>query len=209
MNIGIIGSGKVGATLGRAWAHRNHCVFYSYSRDAEKLKKLAHDAGHGARSGSPEEAAQFGEVILLATPWIKTMDVLETLGDLTGKIVIDATNPVKEGAFELEVGFSESGAELIAKEIPEAHVIKAFNSTGVENLENPRYGRESLTMPICGDHEISKSLVIRLAEDLGFDSVDAGPLENARLLEPFGMLWTYLAAANEHDTDIGFRLLKR
>lgn len=209
MNIGIIGSGRVGATLGRAWANRNHCILYSYSRDVEKLKKLAHDAGNGSRYGTPEEAAEFGEVILLATPWHKTMEVLQTLGDLTGKIVIDATNPAKEGTTELEVGFSSSGAELIAEQIHEAHVIKAFNAAGVMNLSNPRYGRESLTMFVCGDHEISKSLVIRLAEDLGFDAQDSGPLANARLLEPLAMLWTYIASIHDQGNNIGFKLIKR
>lgn len=209
MNIGIIGSGNVGATLGKAWANRNHSIMYSYSRDLEKLKKLAHDSGNSSKYGTPEEAAAFGEVILLATPWNKTEEVLQTLDDMTGKIVIDCTNPLDEDREGLAVGFSTSGAEMIAEQIPGAHVIKAFNSTGTANLANPRYGREELSMFVCGNHEISKSLVMRLAEDLGFDAVDAGPLSNARLLEPLGMLWTYLASKHDQGNHIGFKLLKR
>ena len=209
MNIGIVGSGNVGSTLGKAWAKRGHKIVFSYSRDPKKLETLATSAGPNTRAGSPAEAAQFGEVILFAPPWSSVDHALKAAGSLAGKILIDCTNPLKRDLSGLEIEHSTSAAEEIAKKAPGARVVKAFNMTGAENMAKPHFGAEQATMFICGDDAAAKTAVARLAEELGFEAVDAGPLQAARLLEPLAMLWIHLAYAQKMGSGIGFKLLRR
>ena len=209
MNIGILGSGNVGSTLGKAWAKRGHRILFSYSRDPKKLESLAASAGPNTRAGTPAEAVQFGEVILFAPPWPSVDHALKAAGPLAGKILIDCTNPLKQDLSGLEIGHTTSAAEEIAKKTPGARVVKAFNMTGAENMANPRFGAEQVTMFICGDDAAAKATIARLTEELGFEAVDAGSLQAARLLEPLAMLWIHLAYAQEMGSGIGFKLLRR
>jgi predicted dinucleotide-binding enzyme len=209
MNIGIIGSGSVGGTLGKAWAKRGHTILFSYSRDLKKLERLAASAGPNARAGSPAEAVQFGDVILFAPPWPSVDHALKAAGPLSGKILIDCTNPLKPDLSDLEIGHTTSAAEEIAKKAPGARIVKAFNMIGAENMANPQFGAEQVTMLICGDDAKAKTLIARLTEELGFEAADAGPLRVARLLEPLAMLWIHLAYAQKMGTGIGFKLLRR
>jgi predicted dinucleotide-binding enzyme len=209
MNIGILGSGNVGSTLGKAWAKRGHRILFSYSRDPKKLESLAASAGPNTRAGTPAEAVQFGEVILFAPPWPSVDHALKAAGPLAGKILIDCTNPLKQDLSGLEIGHTTSAGEEIAKKTPGARVVKAFNMTGAENMANPRFGAEQVTMFICGDDAAAKTTIARLTEELGFEAVDAGSLQAARLLEPLAMLWIHLAYAQEMGSGIGFKLLRR
>ncbi|MHA2184721.1 MAG: NADPH-dependent F420 reductase, partial [Promethearchaeota archaeon] len=154
-------------------------------------------------------AAQFGEVIVLAVPWSAVKETIEVVGDLTGKIIIDCTNAVAPHLGGLLLGHTTSAAEKIAEWAKAAKVIKAFNSLGAENLTKLQYGSQSASTFICGDDMDAKSIVRNLGEELGFDVVDAGPLENARLLEPLAMLWIDLAYKQGMGTDIAFKLLRR
>src|SRR3972149_2562834 len=126
---------------------------------------------------APAEAVQFGEVILFAPPWPSVDHALKAAGSLAGKILIDCTNPLKQDLSGLELGHTTSAAEEIAKKTPGARVVKAFNMTGAENMANPRFGAEQATMFICGDDAAAKTAVARLTEELGFEAVDAGPLQ--------------------------------
>jgi hypothetical protein len=209
MNIGIIGSGSVGGTLGKAWAKRGHKILFSYSRDPKKLENLAQSAAPNARAGSPAEAVQFGDVILFAPPWPSVDHALTAAGPLSGKIMIDCTNPLKQELSGLEIGHTTSAAEEIAQKAPGARVVKAFNMIGAENMVNPQFGAEQATMLICGDDAAAKTLIAGLTEELGFEAADAGPLWVARLLEPLAMLWIHLAYAQGMGTGIGFKLLRR
>jgi predicted dinucleotide-binding enzyme len=209
MNIGIVGSGNVGSTLGKAWAKRGHKILFSYSRDPKKLESLATSAGPNTRAGTPDEAVQFGEVILFAPPWPFVDHALKAVGPLVGKILIDCTNPLTQDLSGLEIGHTTSAAEEIAKKTPGARVVKAFNMTGADNMASPRFGAEQATMFICGDDALAKTAVTRLTEELGFEAVDAGPLQAARLLEPLAMLWIHLAYAQKMGSAIGFKLLRR
>ena len=113
---------------------------------------------------------------------------LRTAGDLTGKIVIDATNPLKPDFSWLEDGYNVSGAERVADWAPNAAVFKAFNQTGAENLADPTVYAARPVMFVCGDDAAGKNNVLRLVSDVGFEAIDAGPLRAARLIEPYGSM---------------------
>jgi predicted dinucleotide-binding enzyme len=210
MNIGIIGAGNVGGTLGKKWAGKGHQVFYGMQRPHEaKVKELLRATGSNARAGSPAEAAAFGEAVVFATPWPATEAAVRSSGDLNGKIVIDCTNPLKPDLSGLEVGQTTSGAEKVAGWAKGAKVFKAFNTTGFNVMADPVINGTRTVMFVCGDDEAAKPAVLRLASDIGFDAVDAGKLSQARLLEPWALLWISLALKGTAGRDFGFALLRR
>lgn len=210
MRIGIIGAGNVGGTLGRGWSRRGHEVLYGV-RDASqtRVEELRTRLGGDAKVGTVPQAAAFGEVVVLATPWDGAQEALRSAGSLSGKIVLDCTNPLKADLSGLALGHSTSGGEQVAGWAAGAKVVKIFNTTGFNNMENPNYGGTGATMFHCGDDERAKAVAARLAADLGFEPVDAGPLAQARLLEPLAMLWISLAYFQRQGADIAFKLLRR
>ncbi|HEY1379851.1 MAG TPA: NAD(P)-binding domain-containing protein, partial [Gemmataceae bacterium] len=138
MKIGIIGAGNVGGTLGRGWAKHGHDVFFGVRRpDDEKTRQLVAAVGPRARAGTVAEAAAFGEVVVLATPWPATEAAVRSAGDLAGKAVIDCTNPLKPDFSGLALGFSTSGAEQVARWAAGARVVMAFNTTGFNVMADP------------------------------------------------------------------------
>lgn len=210
MRIGIIGAGNVGGNLGKVWAGKGHEVMFGV-RDPQspKVRALVSGLGEPARAGSVKEAAAFGEVVALTTPWPATQEAIQAAGDLAGKILMDCTNPVKPDLTGLSLGQTTSAAEEIARWAPGARVVKAFNTIGAQQMLNPQFGSQAASMFICGDDAAAKSVVARLTEESGFEVVDAGPLSNARLLEPLAMLWIYLAVKQGLGTEIAFKLLRR
>jgi NADPH-dependent F420 reductase len=209
MRIAMIGTGHVGSALGQRWAQGGHEVIFG-SRDpaSARVQALLRSAGPNARVASAADAMAAAEVILLATPWSATRETLASAGDLTGKIVVDATNPFGPGG-GLAVGHTTSGGELVAGWVPGARVVKAFNSTGAANMTDSDYGGTALVMFICGDDPGAKRVVAGLAGELGFEAVDAGPLTVARYLEPLAGLWVTLAYRLGLGTGIAFALLRR
>jgi hypothetical protein len=209
MNIAIIGTGSVGAALGRGWAGAGHAVtFGSRHPHADDVRNLVATIGSQAEATTPDEAAAAAEVVALAVPWGAVPSAVEGLGDLSGKTLIDCTNPLAAG-LKPAVDDGTSGAEQIAGWAPGAHVVKAFNTTGANNMADPNYAGTPLTMFICGDDADAKATVAELAENLGFEAVDAGPLDRARLLEPMARLWIHLAMTEGLGREIGFKLLRR
>jgi len=209
MNIGVIGSGNVGGTLGTRWAGLGHKVtFSSRNPESQEMKSLVAKAGATARSTTVAEAAQC-EVILLATPWPATRAALESAGSLEGKLLMDATNPLKANLAGLEFGNTTSGAEQVASWAPGAKVVKAFNTVGFGIMANPKFGDRSATLFYCGDDASAKQTVHQLATELGFTAHDAGPLSQARVLEPFALLWIKLANVHGYGRDIAFDLMRR
>jgi predicted dinucleotide-binding enzyme len=209
MKLAIIGAGDVGGTLGRAWAKKGHDVFFGVRNSQDdKTRQLLRSAGPSARADTVAEAAAFGEVVVLATPWQATEAAIRAAGDLSGKVVIDCTNPLKPDFSGLEVGFTTSGGEMVAGWAAGAKVFKAFNTTGFNVMADPVIGGTRTVMFVCGDDGAAKPAVLRLVEDIGFEAVDAGPLTQARLLEPWGMLWIYLAFHGV-GRDFGFALVRR
>jgi 8-hydroxy-5-deazaflavin:NADPH oxidoreductase len=210
MKIGIIGSGNVGGTLGSRWAKNGHTVvFSSRNPGSAEMKRLIEGAGASARAASVNEAVVASEVILLATPWPATRDAVQRAGDLSGKILIDATNPLLQDLSGLEVGTSTSGGEQVAGWAAGARVVKAFNTAGFNIMANPRFGGGSALLFYCGDDDAAKHHVAGLGSELGFDMQDAGPLRQARLLEPFALLWISLAFSPGHGREFAFQVMKR
>jgi predicted dinucleotide-binding enzyme len=209
MEIGIIGSGNVGKALGETWLTKGHRVCFSYSRDVKKLQAYAAGLGANAAAGTPAQASTFGKVVVLATPWSAVEDALRGVGPLNGKILVDCTNPLKPDLSGLAIGHTTSAAEEVARRVPAAKVVKAFNTTGAENMRNPQFGSGRATMLVCGDDPGAKAVVAGLARDAGFEVVDAGLLNVARLLEPLAMLWIHLAYGQKMGTGFAFALLKR
>lgn len=209
MKIAIIGTGNVGATLGRLWAAAQHEIrFGTRDPSSSKVKDLLAAAGSNTGAGAIKDAVEGADLVVLATPWGAARDAVEAAGDLTGKVVVDCTNPL-EGLEGLSIGHTTSAAEEIAGWAKGARVVKAFNTLGAQNFVNPRFGGQVASMFICGDDAAAKSTVGKLAEELGFDLVDAGPLASARLLEPLAMLWMRLAYAEGLGPGIAFKLLRR
>jgi NADPH-dependent F420 reductase len=209
MKIGILGSGNVGGTLGTRWAQGGHeVVFSSREPDSPKMKELLGRAGKSARAAGTVETAASSDVILVSTPWPATQSVLTSAGDLSGKILIDLINPLLPDLSGLDVGNTTSAAELIASWAPGARVVKAFNTVGVAVMANPVIGGQKVVLFYCGDDAEARKVVGQLAAELGFDPVDAGPLTQARLLEPFALLWISLAMKQGFGFHWGFKVVK-
>lgn len=168
---------------------------------------LADCKGH-AKALAPADAITAGQVVVNALPWPAVKDVLSSL-NLRGKILLDATNPLLPNLAGLEVGTTTSGAELVAQWAPGAQVVKIFNSTGFANMADPCYHGQPVPMFYCGDDAESKTIAASLAKEIGFAPVDAGPLTNARLLEPLALFWIWLAHPGGLSRDFAFQIVKR
>jgi 8-hydroxy-5-deazaflavin:NADPH oxidoreductase len=211
MKIGIIGAGSVGGTLGKALAAKGHRITYGVRHaDLPETQETVRATGGGASAGSVRDAAAFGEVVVLATPWgDATRQAIESAGNLSGKIVIDCTNPVKPDLSGLEVGHDTSAAEQVAGWAKGAKVCKAFNTVGFNVMANPNFQGRKAVMFVCGDDAAAKKVVLQLASDIGFEAIDAGGLSIARVLEPVAMLWIHLALQQGLGRDFAFGLLRR
>jgi len=209
MNIGIIGSGNVGGTLGTRWAQKGHqVVFGSRDPQAADLQQLVAAAGKSARAAALSEAAT-SDVLLLAMPWPVVKDVLTGLGNLTNKVLIDATNPLLPDLSGLALGTTTSAAEQVAGWARGAKVVKAFNTVGYNIMADTSFQGAKPLLFYCGDDAGAKKTVHQLAEELGFDAQDAGPLKQARLLEPFALLWISLAYQQGWGREFAFQVLRR
>jgi predicted dinucleotide-binding enzyme len=206
MNIVIIGAGNVGRALGRGWIGAGHSVSFAV-RDPGK-PELAELRQRGGSVVPSAGAAAAGDVIVLTVPWTAVPASIKALGRVDGKILIDATNPLTP-EFSLAVGHDDSAGETVARLAPGARVVKAFNTTGFNNMANSRYPGGKLAMMVAGDDGEAKKIVLALASDLGFDPIDSGPLSMSRYLEPMAMVWIKLAIAQKMGRDFGFALLRR
>jgi predicted dinucleotide-binding enzyme len=206
MRITIVGAGHVGQALGGAWKNSGNQITFALREPGTGKAKQLSAAGFQVRPVS--EAGTDAEVILLAVPWTETADALETLGSLAGKIVIDATNPLTED-LDMALGFDDSAGETVALLAPGARVVKAFNTTGAENMAKAKDFSGKPVMLIAGDDASAKTIVQTLAADIGFEAVDAGPLTMSRYLEPMAMLWIKLAYAQKMGMGFAFSLQRR
>ena len=171
MDISIIGDGNVGSALARGLERAGH-----------------HVATCGHNPQSEKQLADAGEIIILAVPFSAIDEVASTIGhSADGKTVVDVTNAVTPD-MKLAVGFTTSGAEELQKKLPDAKVVKAFNTDFANTMDSGHAKGEQLSAFVAGDDKEAKMTVLELAEDIGFDAIDAGPLQNARLLEPLAML---------------------
>ena len=187
MKIGIIGTGKMGSGLGRVWAAAGHQVFFG-SRDTDKAKALAAEVGAGLQGGTFEQAAEFGDIVLLSVPGFAAEETAQELANvIRGKALIDLTNVMSQTGFGLFVGTTTSMAEIIAERTG-AKVVKAFNTMYYETLGSG--GRpdaapeERLVLFVAGDDAEAKAVVSGLIEEIGFTPVDVGSLEDGRKQQP-------------------------
>ena len=221
MRIAVIGSGNVGGTLGRRWATLGHDVVFGVRDPKRGAAAVKGGAGEGAlpdraRVATPAQAVRGddgwrADVVLVATPWPAVASALSELGPgaLDGVVLLDATNPLGPG-LRLESGpDGASGAEQVQALAPTARVVKAFNTTGAENMADAAYPGGVPMMPVCGDDAQARQRVMALATLIGFEAVDMGPLMAARYLEPFAMTWIHLAFRQGFGRRFAFGLLRR
>lgn len=209
MRIAILGSGRMGGTLGGLWADAGHAVTFSLSRDQAKRERLARSHGPRARAASPAEAVREADVVLLAVPWQQVSQALRAAGSLRGKVLIDCTNPLTRSDDALAVGHRTSGAEIIARRARGALVVKAFNTVPSELLRaGTKVLREQPEVCYCSDAPKAKRVVARLARDVGYEPLDCGGLSNARYLEPLAMLVGELAYNQGRRPEVGLRFLR-
>ena len=202
MKISIIGAGHVGSALGTGWARRGHEIIFGV-RNPKKT-----DSATTATIVPVMEAAQSSDVIVLSVPWGGVPDALLSAGDLKGRILLDATNPLLPDLSGLDTAPGTSGAEKVAS-LSSASVVKIFNTTGYPNMANPDYHGERATMFYCGDDVNAKRIAAGLASDLGFEPVDSGPLAHAHLLESLALLWITLALKQGYGVNMAFKMMRR
>jgi 8-hydroxy-5-deazaflavin:NADPH oxidoreductase len=209
MNIGIIGAGNMGSGLGKLWAQKGHQLMFSYSRDIKKLEKIAHTIGSNARVGTPTEAVQFADVVVLSVPYGAVEDALQAAGSLNGKILFSIVNALLPDLSGMAVGTTTSAAEEIAKLAPGARVIEALPVFAeVLNSSSRRFGDQLATVFYTGDDEAAKQVVADLLRDIDVEPVNAGLLRNSRYVEPAMMLLIQLAYTQQLG-QVGFKLLQR
>jgi len=196
--IAIIGNGNVGGTLGRRWQEAGHNIIYGVREP------------HGAADQiSVVDAVALAEVVILATPWSAVPDVLHACGRLDGKILVDCTNPIRSDFEGLTLGVDDSGGETVARLAPGAKVVKAFNTVGFNIMREPSFEGGPAAMLVAGDDAEAKTVVMALAEELGFQAADAGPLTQSRGLEAMAWLWISMAMKYGYGREFAFGLLTR
>lgn len=209
MNIGIIGAGNMGSGLGKFWAQNGHKLMFSYSRDESKLQKIAQAIGSNASVGTPTEAVQFADVVLLSVPYTVIADALKAAGSLDGKILFSCVNALLPDMSGLAVGTTTSAAEEVAQLAPGARVIEALPLFAeVLNSPSQQFGDQTATIFYTGDDQEAKRVVADLLRETNVEAIDAGPLKNARFVEPAMFLLVQLAYGQQLG-QVAFKLLKR
>jgi NADPH-dependent F420 reductase len=207
MNLGILGAGNMGGTLGKVWAQKGNEVFFG-TRSPEKALELSKSVN--MRAGSYEDAATFGDVVFIGTPWGATESLLKSLSKpLAGKIIIDCTNALAADFLSLSVPPTTSAGELVQSWLPNSKVVKAYNTIGAKVLLNPNYNGTLATGFYCGNDTDAKKTVAKLITQSGFEPIDCGELIQARTLEAMTLLFLNLAFKQGMGGQIAFTLLKR
>lgn len=213
MKVGIIGSGNVGQALALGFEKHGWDVAIG-SRNPAKLDEWQASSGFAGRTGTFAEAAGFGDIIVLATKGISALESLRLAGfeSLSGKVIIDATNPIDEvppqnGVIKFFTDAGESLMERLQEAVPEAHFVKAFNSVGAHLMVNPDFGGIKPTMFICGNDAGSKQKVAEILDKFGWEVEDAGMANAAGALESLCILWC-IPGFLRNDWAHAFKLLK-
>jgi predicted dinucleotide-binding enzyme len=208
----IIGAGDVGLKLAEGLTEIGYEVAIG-SRNPSQEKLVTWVKNHKNSSvASPPEAAKFGDIIVVSTPWSGTLEAIKLAGisNFEGKVVIDVTNPLdfSQGAPRLALGYSDSAGETVQRLLPSAKVVKSFNTIGNPHMVHPQFPCGPPTMFICGNDQGAKDIVRGIVEKFGWEAIDIGGIEEARLLESLAMLWIryYMRSGNG---DHAFKLLKK
>jgi 8-hydroxy-5-deazaflavin:NADPH oxidoreductase len=199
VKVGVLGSGDVGKVLAGGFLKLGHEVRIG-SRSPEKLQEWAAGAGGGASAGTFAEAAKFGDIIVLATHGEGTQSAVELAGagNFDGKVVIDATNPLdfSSGGPQLSIGFNDSLGERVQRWLPNARIVKAFNTVGNAHMIDPQFPGGPPTMFIAGNDADAKKIVTQVSEAWGWDVADLGGIESSRWLEAMCMAWLAYGSTN-------------
>lgn len=209
MNVLILGAGNMGAAFVKQLLKAGHQVSVT-ARSLEKAQALA-TANPGAKAVAAANAAASADVVVLATAYADAIPALKSIGSLNGKVVIDISNPLTPDYMGLTLGFNTSAAEEIAKALPEAQVVKAFNTLFAQVLaEGADFGNgQTASVFVASDSDRAKQSATALAQSMGFATVDAGGLKNARYLEPLAGLNIYLGYGAGLGTSIAPSWIKR
>ena len=203
MHIAIIGTGNVGGALATNWSKKGHHIHLGV-QDVQRFKGIELLKNENTAASSIANAVSKSEVVLIATPPTAIFEIIEKMGDVTGKIIIDATNSVRQAPEPYKTAYHC----LVDKTT--AEVVKCFNSTGFENMLNPVYNGEGIDMFMAGDSATAKEVAHKLALDAGFATCyDFGKSDKVELLEKFALLWINLAIMQGHGRNLAFKLLKR
>ena len=202
----VLGAGNVGKAVGLRWLQKGHDVRFGVPDPSKpKYGDLPDDRLQ------PADKLGNAEVVVVTTPHAAATQAVAALGDLTGRIVIDCTNAIGNGAGGMTWAPPAEGsaAEQIAAAAKGAAVFKSLNHTGSENMEHADSFPQRPVIFVAGDDETKKPLVMQLVADLGFEAIDAGPLTAARLLEPLAQIWINLAYQPGGSRDFAFSLTHR
>jgi predicted dinucleotide-binding enzyme len=188
--IAVIGTGDVGRALGTEFALQGHTIVYgSRDPDRRKIEKLVDETGNGASATTQAEAVVGADIVVLAVPGLLVEEITLSLGDLSGKIIIDPTNPLERKLNRLEHAVDTSNAEIIQAAAPEADVVKAFNTLNWKTMVDPGSSGGPVSIPLAGDSGKAKKKVAELVEGMGLEPIDVGSVRDARWVEGMLILW--------------------
>lgn len=205
MNIAIIGSGNVGTALGKGWINAGHNVVFGVRDQSSEKTKKAMGIIADAVVTTIADACHISEVIVITTSADAILDLIPQLGDVKNKTIIDTSNAVqkKPSGYNTAYHALKDNTRCIS-------IVKCFNSTGFENMQNPVYKTEGIDMFCAGDDTHAKNIAIQLAKDLGFaNCYNFGGTEKVELLEQWALCWINLAIIQGNGRDIAFKIIKR
>ncbi len=188
--IAIIGTGDVATALGPEFAAQGHTIVYGSRNPAsDKAQDLVEKTGDAASVTTQAESVEGADIVVLAVPGLLVREITESLGDLSGKIIIDPTNPLQREGLQLRHAVDTSNAEIIQRAAPGAHVVKAFNTLNWKTMIDPASSGGPVSIPLVGDDRAAKQVVAELVEGMDLEAIDLGGLENARWVEGMLILW--------------------
>ncbi len=188
MKVAIIGPGNMGLGIARLLVAKDYNVVLAH-KDLQVATRLAAKIGTNAQGADVTSAVSDADIVILATPYDSAEVALKEAGDLAGKVLVDITNPITPDYMALTIGHTTSAAEEIAKLAPDAHVVKAFNTVFWQALPfDVRRKKPAVQVLLASDDANAKEKVYAMVTDLEFEAIDAGPLTNARYIEPVGQL---------------------
>ncbi len=204
--IAIIGTGDVAGALGPGFAAQGHTIVYG-SRDPGRrsVEKLVAATGKDASATMPPKSVVGADIVVLAVPGLLVEEITASLGDLSGKIIIDPTNPLDRNLLEFRHAVDTSNAEIIQSVAPEAHVVKAFNTLNWRTMVDPSRSGGPVSIPLVGESGRAKRTVAKLVEGMGLDPIDLGGIENARWVEGMLILWINNRASTRDSFDFYLR----
>jgi len=204
MKIGIIGSGNVGGALAQQWVKAGHTVLIGAQFPlSDKNISLATQIGED-RFAVIENAVKQSDVILIATPPTAILEIIEKMGDVSGKVIIDATNSIGKIPEPYQTVYHALSDKT------DAEIVKCFNTTGFENMLNPIYNGEAIDMFMAGESDEAKTIALQLSTDAGFGScIDFGKSDKVELLEKFALSWINIAIMQGHGRNLAFKVVRR